>query len=430
MTQNEVVYQPSPKPVLDLVSLYKNKQLNLNPGFQRESVWFNKDRTLLIDSIIRNYPLPAIFLYERIKDGNVVYDVIDGKQRLETIFMFMGVIKGKFSVKTQLPGDEETILISWDYLKRKQKQSIINTYRLSVIEVKGEISDIISLFVRINSTGKALTAAEKNHAKYYQSNFLKTAAKTAAHYTEYFVNNRIMSLAQINRMKHVELICEIMISMNSNDVINKRSALDQIMGKGINNRDIEKARKSTVQAINRLKILLPEIKNSRFKQISDYYVLIVLMHKYEDQGYILIDKKRNKLARDLLMEFSNGVDIVRDKQKTAKGISQSEELYKDYYLAVAAQSDNINQRKKRLLILDGILGTLFAKKDTNRAFSEEQRRLIWNTSEQKKCEVCHKKLTWDDFTIDHIKPHSRGGATEISNAAILCRKHNSTKGNR
>jgi uncharacterized protein with ParB-like and HNH nuclease domain len=193
MTQNEVTYQPSPKPILDLVSLYKNKQLNLNPGFQRESVWFNKDRVLLIDSIIRNYPLPAIFLYERIEDGNVVYDVIDGKQRLETIFMFMGVMKGKFSVKTQLPGEDDTISISWDYLKRKQKQSIINTYRISVIEVKGEISDIISLFVRINSTGKALTKAEKDHAKYYQSNFLKVASKLASHLTQYFIEQKIES---------------------------------------------------------------------------------------------------------------------------------------------------------------------------------------------------------------------------------------------
>jgi len=39
-------------------------------------------------------------------------------------------------------------------------------------------------------------------------------------------------------------------------------------------------------------------------------------------------------------------------------------------------------------------------------------------------------LTWDDFTIDHIDPHSKGGRSEIENASLLCRKHNSAKGNK
>ncbi|MBC7816953.1 MAG: HNH endonuclease, partial [Planctomycetaceae bacterium] len=40
------------------------------------------------------------------------------------------------------------------------------------------------------------------------------------------------------------------------------------------------------------------------------------------------------------------------------------------------------------------------------------------------------KLSWDDFTIDHIKPHSKGGASRLENAALMCRHHNSAKGNR
>ncbi len=36
----------------------------------------------------------------------------------------------------------------------------------------------------------------------------------------------------------------------------------------------------------------------------------------------------------------------------------------------------------------------------------------------------------DDFTIDHIDPHSKGGRSEIENASLMCQKHNSSKGNR
>jgi Protein of unknown function DUF262 len=53
--------------------------------FQRKSVWSWSDRRRLIQSIVPNYPSPSIFLYERQENGFVMYDVIDGKQRLESI---------------------------------------------------------------------------------------------------------------------------------------------------------------------------------------------------------------------------------------------------------------------------------------------------------------------------------------------------------
>src|SRR5882672_3127547 len=68
--------------------MFRNRQINLEPGFQRQSVWTLTDRTRLIQSIIAGYPLPSVFLYRRQHKGRLIYDVIDGKQRLETIFMF------------------------------------------------------------------------------------------------------------------------------------------------------------------------------------------------------------------------------------------------------------------------------------------------------------------------------------------------------
>lgn len=107
MSPLTLTHQQNPKTIQDLVNLYENHQLNLEPGFQRMSVWKERDRAKLMDSIIRNYPLPAIFLYRNQQDGDVVYDVIDGKQRIETFLMFMGLKPGRFDTKTQLPGKDE-----------------------------------------------------------------------------------------------------------------------------------------------------------------------------------------------------------------------------------------------------------------------------------------------------------------------------------
>jgi hypothetical protein len=429
--KTELTHNSYPKPIHDIVNLYKNKQLNLNPGFQRKSVWKEKDRVKLIDSIFKNYPLPAIFLYRREDKGKLIYDVIDGKQRLESIFMFMGVLRGnRYSVKTQFDAAQETIEVDWKYLERCNKQTLINGYKLYTIEVDGGLSDIIDVFVRINSTGKALTSAEKQHAKYYNSPFLKVAANIARRYEKYFNKIGVLSQAQISRMKHVELICEIMLSIGQDDVINKKTAVDRVMDKGITQSQIGKLKTKTVKTLNRVKQMFPKISETRFKQISDFYVLALLIAKYEEEGFILTDKHRNKLAWDLLVNFSDGVDRVRLKQKRAEGTDEADSIFREYLLTVLHTTDEISQRRKRMNTVDGILRNIFIVKDKQRIFSLEQRRLIWNSTEERRCKECREPLTWDDFTIDHIDPHSRGGRTNIENAALMCRSHNSSKGNR
>lgn len=72
--------------VQDLVDLEKSKKLNLSPAFQRNSVWTVNDRRLLVQSLFDGLPLPTIYLYRRVGHGGTpLFDVIDGKQRLETI---------------------------------------------------------------------------------------------------------------------------------------------------------------------------------------------------------------------------------------------------------------------------------------------------------------------------------------------------------
>src|SRR5882762_4251774 len=95
-SKQSISHRPENRTVTDIQNLFEDKLLNLEPGFQRQSVWSERDRAKLIDSILRNYPLPAIFFYRREEDGQLFYDVIDGKQRVESILMFMGKMRGRF----------------------------------------------------------------------------------------------------------------------------------------------------------------------------------------------------------------------------------------------------------------------------------------------------------------------------------------------
>jgi len=427
-----IEYKADQKTIQEILNLFEKGHLNLEPGFQRASVWANRDRQKLIDSILRNYPLPSIFLYRRYDEGNLVYDVIDGKQRIESILMFTGAQRGnRFQTHSRLYEQDPPGWIDWNTIRRKKLQYRITGYNLQITEVEGELGDIIDLFVRINSTGKALTGQEKRNARYYHSAFLRKAGQLARRFEEYFRSAKILSAMQISRMKHVELACELMVSAHTEGVINKKVALDKVMDSdSIRGRDIDKAARLTVTCLNRLRKMFPKLSQTRFSQLSDFYTLAVLIQRFERLGLILTDAKRNRLAWDLLVAFSTGIDKVRILQKKIEASEPGQEIYRDYLITVREGTDKIEQRKKRMDILSGLLEPIFQKKDSARSFSPEQRRILWNSTVTPRCKAGNHALTWSDFTVDHVDPWSKGGRTDLGNAAMMCRRHNSGKGNR
>lgn len=129
----------------ELCLMFRNHQINLEPGFQRQSVWTLRDRTGLIQSILSAYPIPGIFLYKRSHRGKLVYDVIDGKQRLETIFMFTE--QGHFrrqGFDARLAVDGEFDWYDWRRLRKHNPDARhrIESHKIQTVEVEGELADI------------------------------------------------------------------------------------------------------------------------------------------------------------------------------------------------------------------------------------------------------------------------------------------------
>lgn len=430
-----ISYHDSTYTIQDLVNRYEDGALNLNPEFQRLSVWGESDRKKLIESVVLGYPLPAIFVHKQNEDGRLVYSVIDGKQRIESIFRFMGLILGqRFSVKLQFPGDERSDIYDWKKVVRKRRQHIIDGYKLQVIEVDGDLADIAAIFVRINSTGKPLTSAEKRHARYYKGSiFLTEASRLARRLEQELKQHKILTEAQISRMLDIELMCELMLSVNQGAVINKKAALDRVMASGaMTERQTTVASRRVFTAIKRTLAMFPGLRSTRFIKLPDFYSLALAIATFEREHFILTDRKRNRLADDLLTAFSVGVDHVREQQRKARGAEPEYEPYREYLVTVMEGSDKQENRQRRHDILASLLSSLFEKRDDRRGFTSEQRRILWNTSAERTCgdPECGRVLTWEDFTIDHIRPWSKGGRSDLDNAALYCRPCNSRKGNR
>src|SRR3989339_770265 len=118
----------------------------------------------------------------------------------------------------------------------------------------------------------------------------------------------------------------IVMKIIYNNVLFKK----EMISYSISGKRVKYAREQCIKTFNRLKIMFPDLKTIRFCQLSDFYTLAVLIWKFEKNGLILTDKKRNISAFKLLRNFSNGIDEVREFQKRAKGIHPGQELYREY----------------------------------------------------------------------------------------------------
>ncbi len=339
------------------------------------------------------------------------------------MFQGAGHFRGlRFKAKLRLVPSEGIEEWDWQRIQKRGHEHRLMGYKFQTVEITGDLADIIDLFVRINSTGKRLTGAEKRHARFFRSDFLKQAGRLAEKRRHFFLENRILSPGQISRMKHIELVCELMASIQAKGLINKKKALDGIIGgQSPDQRTLRKAVQETIRILNLVKKMFPDIKTTRFANSADYYSLFMLMWEMDREGCILFDVKRNRQAQKLLVWLSNGVGTVRQQQRKAEGASIDQRLFADYLLTVQGDTDSLATRQRRAEILKKIFGGLFEKKDEQRGFTIEQRRLLWHSEDRKRCPKCQIPLSWTNFTIDHIKPHTLGGKSNLSNAAMLCR---------
>lgn len=415
-----------------LVLMFRENQINLNPGFQRRSVWSSVDRRRLIQSIVSGYPLPSVFLYRRNIAGKLIYDVIDGKQRLETLFMFIGLgrfSRAKFEAKLDL-GDG-MLPYGWREIQKDYPdlRATFDSYKIQTVEVTGGLAQIIDLFIRINSTGKKLTTGETRKARFYTSKFLKEADALVRRYQYYFTQSGILSPMQVDRMKGTELIAELLMSINNGGPINRKIALDRAIGnESVNGNTLARLTREFVRTMGLLKKMFPELHVTRFRNMVEFYTLFLFVWEMDHERLVLNDKGRNAAAFELLRKLSTGVDELRQQLRHAVPAKAVQRLYSDYLLTVQGQTDSGSQRERRRDLLRSLLWSVFDRKDEQRLFSSEQRRIIWNSDEKRNCRICGEPLTWNDVSIDHIIAYTKGGKTTLKNAQLSHRACNSRKG--
>ena len=128
----------------ELVRRVENNVVNMNPNYQRDLVWEHQDKELLIESIFEGIEIGKFtFIYLQSESENdYLYEVLDGKQRLTTLFEFMTdqfKYKGKY----------------FSELNVEDRRYFLN-YNVTSGETNFELTEKqkIEYFLKLNTTGK------------------------------------------------------------------------------------------------------------------------------------------------------------------------------------------------------------------------------------------------------------------------------------
>ena len=159
-----------PMSIGEISGLYKDKELDIHPEFQRIFRWSLSQKSKLVESILLGIPIPSIFVSQR-EDG--VWDVVDGLQRLSTIFEFMGILRDEndeLLEPSELVGTEYLPSLAgkkWE--AEDAKNELENALKIEFKRVKIDIKIVkkqsdknikYELFQRINTLGSRLSDQE------------------------------------------------------------------------------------------------------------------------------------------------------------------------------------------------------------------------------------------------------------------------------
>ncbi|TCJ12896.1 DUF262 domain-containing protein [Parasulfuritortus cantonensis] len=147
----------------------------LIPDFQRRFVWKQVQASKLIESFLVGLPVPAVFLYSERKSQK--YFVIDGQQRLKSIFYYF---EGYFGPETQgarkvfrLTGLSPDSIFNGktyedlrDEDKRRLKNSVLRAFVVQQLDPADDTS-MYHIFERLNTGGTLLTNQEIRNCVYH-----------------------------------------------------------------------------------------------------------------------------------------------------------------------------------------------------------------------------------------------------------------------
>jgi hypothetical protein len=357
-------FQPSTQTIAWFRDQFLTEKLIIKPPYQRKPVWVARQKCALIESILKELPVPEIYVQRTTTaEDDSLYAVVDGQQRVRTVLQFIGAetdpeeSESNRFILEKLPNES-----TWknrgiaDFTPDERRSFFGYSFAVRFLDTDNE-AEVRDMFKRLNRFLTPLNPQELRNAT-YMGPFAELAVKLAD--DVYWVENRLVTAALIRRMKDVEFVSDLLIGVMYGPQGGSATVLDSYYERLEDFEDEFPEQRRLVEnfgaTLSIVKELYADLRGTRWSNRTDFYSLFIaiaeLFHESDRE------LKRPKMLREKLDLFAKQV-YERLKNETAKA---DPEVVK-YVRAVEKGANDKNRRADRHEVLKQLLEPfLVAKK--------------------------------------------------------------------
>lgn len=321
--------------------------LDIAPPFQRNPVWLDPQKAFLIDSILRGYPIPELYIQDSVNEAGVErHIVVDGQQRIRACLEFA---EGGFSLDpAQSPDFGE---VTFDQLSPEAKTRFFGYKFVARVLPETPPELLRELFARLNRNVVALNSQELRHATYWGP-FITLMEKLAT--LEFWPTSGVFTVNDFRRMLDVEFIGELAVALLHGPQNKKESLEDWFAAYEQDFDAAPEVERTFGTVISELSQLLPDISRTRWSKKSDFYTLFTGLAPWVGSMPLARDERAALEAR--LDDFGSKVDsILKLDPGDEETLARQDALARRYAQAVARAASDLNNRRVRLAAMKELL---------------------------------------------------------------------------
>lgn len=429
-----MITTPDTQTVKELLELRRNNMLAANPEYQRGRVWTEEQKKKLVDSVLRGYPIPLIYLHhiER-KVGNYSrndFEIIDGQQRLTALWEFS---EGGFELFDPVEDDEDARFPAFIKAQPcpwggKDIHTLDPAVRekfektpLSIVMIQTDVpNEARDLFIRLQA-GMPLNSQEKRDA--WPGDFtdyvLRIGGKSGlAKYPGHDFFRSLVKVKSTDRGEVRQLAAQMaMLYYTHRDSEGERlcsidkESVDTFYYKNL---DFNTSSDEAKRYEDILKLLVHHLHDGKRKRLQGHEAIHLML---------LIDSLYDEYTLGWTKHFAKAFDDFRTHVATDTKSDPQGEYYYRYGQWTRASTDRADTiaRRHEFFAQKMYEWTKPVPKDPTRAFGELERELIY-ARDKKRCQECDADVPWADAEIHHVEMHAKGGKTTLENGALMHKK--------
>lgn len=420
--------QPEVMSVKDILELKSNNMLLVNAEYQRGAVWTDSQKKKLIDSVMRGYPLPLIYLHHKVRSvagmRNEGLEIIDGQQRINALHHFK---EGAFKLFDPIRDDKQARYP--DFVKRKPcpwaRQDFLSLSAdlkerflctpLNVVKVTTDDEDEArDLFIRLQA-GLPLNAQEKRDAwpGGFTQLILQLGGKSGLirvpghEFFSQLVRTKSSDRGEVRQL--CAQICMLLFerSKTGNYIDIGTTDIDDYYYRHLDFKLDDPLVQRLTRALNKAVEIFHHQMAPKFKGHEAIHIIL------------LIDSLLSGYNDSWVPEFHAAYDDFKLRAAKSKKAREGD-FWFEYGALTQTQSAQGRTIQRRHVFFSEQMSSALKPTllDPNRIYGEVEREIFYYL-QGKKCAQCGQDVKWSDMEIHHIEEHQAGGATSLDNGAVV-----------